>query len=114
MSDHPNAISLEKGDKLTDQSHEIMRVWITNGAGSSVWIDAGALQDPYIFGYLMADTVRHAARAYATTWSIDAPDGPRPVKFVPVINPLIELVCPLPWPLEAALSTPLRMWKSRR
>jgi hypothetical protein len=71
MSNHPNAISLEQGDQLTDESHEIMRVWITNGAGSSVWIDAGALQDPFIFGYLMADSVRHAARAYATTWSLD-------------------------------------------
>ena len=71
MTDNPNAISLENGDLLTDKSHEVMRVWITDGAGSSVWIDAGVLEDPYIFGYLMADTVRHAARAYATTWSTD-------------------------------------------
>jgi hypothetical protein len=69
--DHPNAIALEKGDVLTDESHEVMRVWITNGAGSSVWIDAGILNDPHLFGYLMADTLRHAARAYAGTWSID-------------------------------------------
>jgi hypothetical protein len=69
--DHPNAIPLDKGDTLTGESHEVMRVWITNGSGSSVWIDAGILQDAQIFGYLMADTVRHAARAYATTWSID-------------------------------------------
>jgi hypothetical protein len=71
MSDHPNAIALEKGEVLTDQSHEIMRVWVTNGAGSSVWINAAAIDDPRIFGYLMSDAVRHAARAYATTWSRD-------------------------------------------
>jgi hypothetical protein len=71
MSDHPNSISLEQGDVLTDQSHEIMRVWVTNGAGSSVWINAGAIGDPLVFGYLMSDTIRHAARAYATTWSLD-------------------------------------------
>jgi len=68
---HPNAIPLDQGDVLTDQSHEVMRVWITNGAGSSVWINAGILEDPHIFGYLMADTLRHAARAYAGTWGID-------------------------------------------
>jgi len=50
----------------------------------------------------------------AITWSIDAPAGPRPVKCVPVINPLIEFVCPFPCPFAAALSTPLSTWKSRR
>lgn len=69
--EHPNALSLDKGDILTDQSHEIMRVWVTNGAGSSVWISAQILEDPTTFGYLMSDTIRHAARAYATTWGLD-------------------------------------------
>jgi hypothetical protein len=70
-TDHPNAISLDQGDVLSPDSAEVARIWITNGAGSSVWIDAGLLQDPTIFGYLMADTIRHAARAYAGTWSLD-------------------------------------------
>ena len=69
--DPKGAIALEKGDTLTDASSEVARIWITDGAGSSVWIDAGVLQDPQVFGYLMADTIRHAARAYAGTWSID-------------------------------------------
>jgi hypothetical protein len=69
---HPNEISLEHGDDLTSESHEVMRVWVTNSAGSSVWINACALDDPRVFGYLMADTIRHAARAYASTWDIDA------------------------------------------
>jgi Domain of unknown function (DUF5076) len=66
-----NVIVLEKGDNLTDDSSEVARIWITDGAGSSVWINAGLIEDPHVFGYLMADTVRHAARAYAGTWSID-------------------------------------------
>jgi hypothetical protein len=71
MVDHPNAIPLENGDVLTEESTEVARVWITNNGGSSVWIRAGALEDPRVFGFLMTDTVRHAARAYAGTWGID-------------------------------------------
>ena len=65
------AIALENGDTLTDASAEVARVWITDGAGSSVWINAGLLEDPTVFGHLVADTIRHAARAYAGTWGID-------------------------------------------
>jgi hypothetical protein len=67
----PFPISVEGSEELGKDSHEVVRVWITNNAGSSVWIRAQALEDPRIFGYLMSDTIRHAARAYATTWSID-------------------------------------------
>ena len=67
----PVEIPLENGDVLTDDSVEVARVWITNGAGSSVWIAAYVLEDPAVFGMLMADTMRHAARAYAGTWDID-------------------------------------------
>jgi hypothetical protein len=66
-----NQISLENGDTLGEDSHEVARIWITSGAGSSVWIDAGILEDPHVFGFLIADTVRHAARAYATTYGMD-------------------------------------------
>ena len=71
MTDHANAIPLENGSVLTEDSYEVARVWITNGAGSSVWIHAGLLEEPSMFGYLMADTIRHAAVAYANTWDID-------------------------------------------
>lgn len=70
MTDHPNAIALDKGAQLTADSVEVARIWITNGAGSNVLIDAGILEDPTVFGYLIADTIRHAARAYAGTWGI--------------------------------------------
>jgi len=65
--DPKGAIQLE-GATLTSQSAEVARIWITDGAGSSVWIAAHVLEDPKVFGYLMADTIRHAARAYAQTW----------------------------------------------
>jgi len=68
---HPNAIDLEGGDILTDESHEVARVWITQNGGSSVWIAAFLLEDPKVFGYLMADTIRHAALAYASTYGTD-------------------------------------------
>ena len=64
----PREIALENGDVLTEDSAEIARIWVTDGAGSSVWIAAHLIEDPTVFGYLMADTIRHAARAYATTW----------------------------------------------
>ncbi|HMG46397.1 MAG TPA: DUF5076 domain-containing protein [Allosphingosinicella sp.] len=70
-SDPKHAIRLEHGDDLTDDSYEIARVWITNNAGSSVWIAAWALDDPVAFGHLMAETIRHGARAYATTYGLD-------------------------------------------
>lgn len=69
-TDPKNAIRLEHGDELTDASSEVARIWVTDGAGSSVWIDARLLEDPKVFGYLMADTIRHAARAYAGTWNV--------------------------------------------
>ena len=67
----PQAISVEGSDELTDESVEIARIWITNSAGSTIWINAGLLENPRVFGYLMSDTVRHGARAYATTWGMD-------------------------------------------
>ena len=70
MTDHPNAIKLDEGAALTGESLEVARIWITNNAGSNVLIDAGVLENPTVFGYLLADTIRHAARAYAATWDI--------------------------------------------
>ena len=71
MPIHPNELSLEQGDQLTGESHEIARIWVTNNAGSSVWINPMVLSEPVEFGYLMADSVRHAARAYAMAWEIE-------------------------------------------
>lgn len=65
-----NQIALVRSEHLGEDSREVARIWVTNGAGSSVWIDAGVLADPGVFGFLVADTIRHAARAYAAAWGM--------------------------------------------
>lgn len=72
MADHPNAIDLGNPTNLTDQSHEVMRLWVTNNAGSSVWVDTRLLEDPKVFGLLVGEAVRHSAAAYAEQSGIDA------------------------------------------
>ena len=67
----PREIKIDRPELLTERSAEVARIWVTDGAGCTVWIDASLLQDPRTFGHLMSDTVRHAARAYAGTWSLD-------------------------------------------
>lgn len=74
MQNPKHAIALENGDELTDDSWEIARVWITNNNGSHVWIAAYALDGARSFGRLMGDTIRHGARAYATTYGLDEQD----------------------------------------
>jgi Domain of unknown function (DUF5076) len=66
----PGPIKVPKG-LLAGRSAEVARIWITNNAGSTVLIDAEVLADPKVFGILMADTIRHAAKAYAQAWSLD-------------------------------------------
>ncbi|MFN3799770.1 MAG: DUF5076 domain-containing protein [Sphingobium yanoikuyae] len=70
-AEHPGAIALESGDVLGPESAEVARVWINDEAGASVWIAAYKLENPKMFGYLMSDVVRHAAKAYASTWSLE-------------------------------------------
>lgn len=65
MTDHPGSIPLDANAPLTDESVEVARVWITDGGGATVFIMPDVLEEPEVFGYLMADTIRHAARAYA-------------------------------------------------
>ena len=71
---HPNEIALG-GVELTEQSYEVARVWVTHGAGSSVWVDARVLEDPRSFGYAIADAIRHAAFAYSQVWNLDQDDA---------------------------------------
>ena len=67
----PHPISVEGSHELTSESSEVARIWITHNGGSTVWINASILEDPKVFGYLMSDTIRNGARAYATTWNMD-------------------------------------------
>lgn len=71
MADDPvGAIKLD-AHELGAESYEVVRAWVTNGAKSTVWIDARLLEDPTIFGYLISDTVRHGAKAYSATYGMD-------------------------------------------
>ena len=65
MTEHPGAIPLDDDAPLGEDSSEVVRVWITDGGGATVYIMPDVLEEPQVFGYLMADTIRHAARAYA-------------------------------------------------
>ena len=67
---HPNEIELG-GIALTDESYEVARLWVTHSAGSSVWVDAGVLEQPRDFGFLIADAIRHAAFAYSQVHGLD-------------------------------------------
>lgn len=59
------AIPVNSVPSIRGDSAEVARIWITNGKGSTVLIDAGVLSDAEMFGVLMADTIGHAARAHA-------------------------------------------------
>jgi hypothetical protein len=67
---HPNEIELG-GVELADESYEVARLWVTHEAGSGILVDARVLEDPRQFGYLIADTIRHAAFAYSQVWKLD-------------------------------------------
>ena len=70
MTEPANAINLEGVKVLSDQSVEIARLWVTNGGGSTVFIDARRMPDAGMFGMLLADTANHAANAYASALGI--------------------------------------------
>ena len=67
----PREFDIDGVAALGDRSVEAARIWVTDGAGSTVLIDPGVLEDPRVFGYLIADTIRHAAKAYAAVWPVN-------------------------------------------
>lgn len=69
-----NAIAVDDFDFL-DQSHEIARLWVEDGAGATCLIQPDKLELPEMFGMLMVDCVRHGARAYAQAHSISETDA---------------------------------------
>jgi hypothetical protein len=58
-------IDLRQHKQLLKNSAEVARIWVTDHGPSTVVIDPGVLDEPFAFGILMVDTIRHAARAYA-------------------------------------------------
>ena len=75
---HANEIELG-GIELTDEAYEVARLWVTNNAGSSVWVDARVLEDPRTFGYLLADAIRQAAFAYSQVWGLEQGDAAKAI-----------------------------------
>jgi hypothetical protein len=65
MSEPRNAINLAGVEALAGDSREIARLWVTHRGPATIFINPGHLADPAMFGMLLVDTARHAARAYA-------------------------------------------------
>ena len=51
-------------DALWD-STEIARLWVQDDGPGTFFINASKMPEPEMFGMMMVDTIRHAARAYA-------------------------------------------------
>lgn len=69
-----NAIAVDDFDFL-DQSHEVARLWVEDGAGATCLIQPDKLEQPEMFGMLMVDCIRHAARAYAQAYGMSEADA---------------------------------------
>ena len=69
-----HAISIEDYDFL-DQSYEVARLWVEHKGSAACLIQPNNLDEPEMFGMLMVDCVRHAARAYAQTLDITEGDA---------------------------------------
>lgn len=65
MSEHPNRLALTGAEALDPRSFEIVRLWVTDGGGSTAWIANHVLADPAAFGRLASDLIRHGASAYS-------------------------------------------------
>ncbi len=59
-----------EGYDFLDHSLEVARLWVQDGGPATCIIDPMVLREPEMFGMLMVDTVRHAARAYAQCYGI--------------------------------------------
>ncbi|WP_422345490.1 DUF5076 domain-containing protein [Parasphingorhabdus sp.] len=64
-----NAIAVDQFDFL-DQSHEVARLWVEDGAGATCIIQPEHLEMPEMFGMLMVDSIRHGSRAFAQAQGI--------------------------------------------
>ena len=63
MATHPNALGIPPGAQLDRSAAEILRAW-SAGGGLQVSLKP-SFENPAIWGLLLADLARHAARAYA-------------------------------------------------
>lgn len=75
MSEPKNAITFRNPGTLSDNSHEIARLWVTDGGASTVLVNPHRMPDAGLFGLLIADTVQHGATAYAKALGISEADA---------------------------------------
>ncbi len=61
---HDGEIDIADMDFLRD-SREVARLWVENNGPATCLIQPDILRESEMFGMLMVDTIRHAARAYA-------------------------------------------------
>jgi hypothetical protein len=64
------AISVFGYDELLQGCVEVARLWVKNKGPATFIINPNRLEKPEMFGMLMTDCVRHAARAYANRMNI--------------------------------------------
>ena len=63
MAAHPNALGIPPGAQQDEEAAEILRAWAVGG-GLEVSLKP-SFENPAIWGLLLVDLARHAARAYA-------------------------------------------------
>jgi hypothetical protein len=77
MAETGNTLELPPELIADDESFELARIWITNGGPATIAIDAA--MEPFAFGMLMVDTIRHAGRAYAAQHGVAEEDALREI-----------------------------------
>lgn len=61
-----NASELDTGDSVPADGREFLRMWDSESNGGICFISPHALDpDPFVFGMMLADAMRHGALAYA-------------------------------------------------
>lgn len=63
------AIAVDDFDFL-DNAVEVARLWVENEGPATCIIQPDVLKEPEMFGMLMVDAMRHAARAYAQCYGM--------------------------------------------
>lgn len=75
MTDHPNQIRMNPAARMSDNSYEIARLWVTDQGPSTAFINARTLPSPEHFGMLLGDAAHHGARAYAEAMGISVEEA---------------------------------------
>jgi hypothetical protein len=66
------AINVAGQREVLADSTEIARLWVEDGGPGTFFINATKMPEPEMFGMMMADAIRHGARAYAH--ALDIPE----------------------------------------